>query len=531
MRARSHWAWGYEDRLPDAGKQRALAERVAFVLGKPVAPREATPLAAARVPEPEAPIPDAVRAFASADRESRARHTWGRAYPDIARGFAGDFSAAPDLVITPRSEDEVAIAIEACDRARYALVPWGGGTSVVGGVEHRRDPRFAGRATLDLANLSRVLEIDEVSRAARIEAGASGPALDAALEPRGLSLRHFPQSYEHSTLGGWIATRAGGHFATVYTHIDDLVESVRVLCPRGAIETRRLPASGAGPSPERLFLGSEGTLGVITSAWMRVFAAPRFRASASVHFREHAAAVDATRAIAQSGLFPSNCRLLDAREAMLHEVALDGTSVLLLAFESADHPLGPWIERAVAIAAAHGGECRVGPLTAEAGERTHERAAGAEASWRRAFFDAPYMQSALVGMGLVADTFETACTWDRFDALHQSIVRATKDALARTSGGGVVSCRFTHVYPDGPAPYYTFVGAPAGEAIEAWREIKRAAMDAIVAGGGTITHHHAVGRTHREHHERERAPLFGDALRAVKATLDPGGILNPGVLW
>ncbi len=530
MRARSHWAWGYEDRFPDDARQRALAERVAFVLGKPVVPRAPTPLEAARVPEPAAPFPEALRAFASADRTERARHTWGRAFPDVVRGFSGDFSAAPDVVIRPRTEDEVAIAIEACDKARWALVPWGGGTSVVGGVEHRRNGRFAGHATLDLGALSRVLEVDPISRAARIECGASGPVLDDQLEPHGFSLRHFPQSYEHSTLGGWIATRAGGHFATVYTHIDDLVESLRVLTPRGPIETRRLPASGAGPCPERLFLGSEGTLGVIASAWMRVQPTPRYRASASVHFLEHRAAVDATRAIAQSGLFPSNCRLLDAREALLHEVATDGTSVLLLAFESADHPLGAWIERAVAIAVAHGGECRVGPITAERGERTHERQSGAEASWRRAFFDAPYTQSALVAMGLVADTFETACTWDTFPRLHDTIVRATKEALRRTCGGGVVSCRFTHVYPDGPAPYYTFVGAPTGDALEAWTEIKGAAMRAIGDAGGTITHHHAVGRTHRDAWHRERAPLFGDALAAVKASLDPSGILCPGVL-
>ncbi|HEY6099907.1 MAG TPA: FAD-binding oxidoreductase, partial [Anaeromyxobacter sp.] len=400
------------------------------------------------------------------------------------------------------------------------------------GVEPDVGGAYRATASLDVRALAAVREVDAVSRAARIEAGATGPAIEAALAPHGLTLRHFPQSFEFSTLGGWIATRASGHFATVYTHIDDLVESVRMLTPGGVWETRRLPASGAGPSPDRLVLGSEGTLGVITEAWVRLQPRPRFGASATVHFDTFARGVEAVRAISQSGLHPANCRLLDPAEALLNTVAADGHAVLVLAFESADHALVPWIERALAIAAEHGASCREGPILreSEAAAGGHDRA-GESASWRSAFLAAPYLQSALVSLGLVADTFETACTWDRFPALHEAVTADVLDALRRACGSGVVTCRLTHLYPDGPAPYYTFV-APgrAGAELEAWSAAKRAASEAILAHGGTITHHHAVGRMHAPWYERERPEPFARALGAAKAALDPAWILNPGVL-
>jgi alkyldihydroxyacetonephosphate synthase len=396
---------------------------------------------------------------------------------------------------------------------------------VVGGVECPRDAA-PGVVTIDMTALDRVVEVDPVSRAARIQAGARGPVLDEQLGAHGFTLRHYPQSYEFSTLGGWLATRAGGHYATIYTHIDDLCESMRVVTPRGLIATRRLPASGAGPAPDRLFLGSEGALGVITEAWMRVVPRPRWRASASVKFRRFADGVAAARALAQSGLCPSNCRLLDPTEAMLHRVAFDGTAVLLVGFESADHPLGPWLARALELARDAGGEVASGPT-----ERDDSGRQGEAGSWRKAFLEAPYLQTALVSIGVLADTFETACTWDRFDALHAAITAAVEDALRRECGGGRLACRFTHVYPDGPAPYYTFLGrARPGAELEQWRAIKGAASEVLAGHGATITHHHAVGRVHRPWYDRERPPLYAEALAAVKRTLDPAGILNPGVL-
>ena len=527
-RATSIWGWGWADRFPDVETRRALGEQVSALLGGvPLEPREPAPLP--RLTRPRVAPPPSLAALCWSEDADRAAHTYGKGYADLVRGFHGDFAPAPDLVARPRTEDDVSALLDWCGEQRVALIPFGGGTSVVRGVEAQVGEGYRGVVSLDMRGLNRVLEVDPVSLAARIEAGATGPVLEAQLAPHGLTLRHFPQSFEFSTLGGWLATRAGGHFATLYTHIDDLVESMRMLTPKGVYETRRLPASGAGPAPDRWMLGSEGALGIITAAWMRVRPRPRFRAGASVHFPAFAPAVHAVRALSQSGLHPANCRLLDAHEALLNGVAGDGSCVLVLAFESADHPLEASMERALELTAEHGGTCPEGVrYRTEDGDARRE---GAAESWRSAFLEAPYLQNSLVSLGVIADTFETACTWDRFDALHAGVLEAMGAALRRVCGTGHVSCRFTHVYPDGPAPYYTFL-APArrGAELEQWQELKHAASEAVLAHGGTITHHHAVGRLHRPWYERERPAPFGLALRAVKAALDPRGILNPGAL-
>jgi alkyldihydroxyacetonephosphate synthase len=480
------------------------------------------------VPAARVAIPDALVDFASQAPRDRARCTRGRAYPDLLAGFAGDYAGAPDIVARPRDGGEVVQVLEICADRGWACVPFGGGTSVVGGVDAplARGDRHAVVA-LDLAAMSGVREVDVTSRLARIAAGTLGPALEEQLAAHGLTLRHFPQSFEFSTLGGWLATRAGGHYATGATHIDDLAHAITMVTPRGTIATHRHPGSGAGPEPARLVLGSEGALGVITEAWMRVVPRPRWRASASVAFRDFTAGVAAARALAQSGLAPSNARLLDGNEARLHRVRFDGQSVLLIGFESADHPLTAWLARAVELARDHGGEVVAGPTESDDASRV-----GAAGAWRQAFFDAPYMQSALLSIGVLSDTFETACTWTQFPTLHATVTEAVSRALTETCGGGIVSCRFTHVYPDGPAPYYTFVGAlrTDGGELAQWRAIKAAASEALASAGGTITHHHAVGRIHRPWYDRERPALFADALAEVKRALDPRGVMNPGVL-
>jgi len=380
-----------------------------------------------------------------------------------------------------------------------------------------------------------VLELDRTSRAARIQAGILGPALEDQLRPHGLTLRHFPQSFEFSSLGGWIATRSGGHYATLYTHIDDFVESLRVVTPSGVVATRRLPASGAGPAPDRLFIGSEGILGVISEAWMRLQDRPRFRAGASVRFEGpdgFLAGAEAVRKLAQSGLFPSNCRLLDAQEAATSGAG-DGThAVLVLGFESADHPLDAWIARALELCRDAGGKMpqpEPGTPRAEAPRGAGDE--GPAGAWRRAFLQAPYVRDVLVACSLIAETFETAIPWSLFPEFHRAVLQATCDAVKRVCGAGTVACRFTHVYPDGAAPYYSVLapGRPGSE-LEQWAEIKAAASEAIVRGGGTITHHHAVGRDHRPGYDRERPEPFAAALRATKRALDPRGLLNPGVL-
>ncbi len=308
------------------------------------------------LPAPRIAPPATLATICTDDRRARAAHTYGKSYRDVVRGFHGELATPPDAVAFPRDEADVVALLDWCAGANVAALAYGGGSSVVGGVEAGLvDDSYAGAITIDLTGLDRVLEVDSVSRAARIQGGALGPVLEEQLRPHGYTLRHFPQSFEFSTLGGWLATRSGGHYASVYTHIDDLVESIRMVTPGGVIESRRLPGSGAGPSPDRLALGSEGTLGIITEAWMRVQDRVRFKASAGVHFTTYADGVDATRAVAQSGLFPTNCRLLDAGEAMVAAGVTDGTALLVLGFESADHPVDTWIERAVELCRDHGG--------------------------------------------------------------------------------------------------------------------------------------------------------------------------------
>ena len=397
---------------------------------------------------------------------------------------------------------------------------------MVGGVEPNVGDAYAGAVSIDLRNLDRVLEVDAVSRAALIQAGASGPVLEDQLREHELTLRHFPQSFQFSTLGGWIATRAGGHFATLYTHIDDLVESVRTVTPTGVMESRRLPGSGAGPSPDRLVIGSEGILGVITQAWVRLQSRPRFKRSVGVRFPTFAAGAEAVRALAQSGLHPSNCRLLDGAEAALTGAARGdaaGDALLIVGFESADHPVDAWMDRALELVADHGGA-----TGSERGGGEGEDAVGA---WREAFLRAPYIRDAFVAAGILSETFETAVTWDRFDEFHASVMAAAGGAIREICGAGTLTCRFTHVYPDGPAPYFTIL-APVrrGSELGQWGEIKAAASEAVLAGGGTITHHHAVGRDHRPWYDRQRPDRFASALAAAKKELDPDGLLNPGVL-
>jgi len=468
--------------------------------------------------------PASLAAFTSTEHYDRAAHTYGKSYPEYVRGLVGDYSSAPDVVAYPRNEREIAAMLDWAGAAQVSVTPFGGGSSVVGGVEPRVDGH-KGAVTIDLREMNRVVEVDPISRAARIEAGAFGPALEAELKPHQLTLRHFPQSFEFSTLGGWIATRSGGHFATLYTHIDDLVESLRVVTPKGAIETRRLPGSGAGPSPDRMFIGSEGILGIITEAWMRLQPRPRFRAGGAVKFPDFFAAARALRTIAQAGLFPANCRILDPQEAY-NTAAGDGKSaVMVLAFESGDHPVEAWMARALECCRDHGGD----PEKAASGDAHREGAAG---RWRNAFIRMPYARERTIRWGIINDTFETAITWERFEAFHDKIKAATERAIRDATGhDGQVTCRFTHVYPDGPAPYFTFHAAGRhGKLAEQWNAIKSAALDEVIAGGGTVTHHHAVGRDHRPWYDRQRPPLFAETLKAAKRTLDPKGLLNPGVL-
>ena len=534
-RRRSWWGWGWEDEALTDDQAGKLAGAMAARFGTEIRVADAARLADVHLPTPRVAPPSSLERLCSTDRYHRAAHTHGKSYRDVVRGFRGELAHPPDVVALPETEADVVDLLDWCAGSGVAAIPYGGGSSVVGGVEADVGDGYAGALSIDLTRLDRVLEIDRVSRAARIQAGALGPVLEDQLRPEGYTLRHYPQSFEFSTLGGWLATRSGGHFATVYTHIDELVESMRVVTPTGVSESRRLPGSGAGPSPDRLFLGSEGSLGIITEAWMRLQDRPVHKASAGVRFADFDAAVAACRSISQSGLFPANCRLLDAGEAATAAGVDDGSHLLIVGFESADHPLGPWIDRAVELAQDHGGtvpggvtltdDSRLGRAADAAGRQ------GAVGQWRNSFLRAPYGRDALVRMSVIVETFETACTWDAFPALHAGVTDAVLDAVRRICGDGWITCRFTHVYPDGPAPYFSvFAPGRPGSEVAMWDEVKVAAAEALATHGGTITHHHAVGRDHDPWYQRQRPEPVGRAFAAAKAALDPAGVLNPGVI-
>jgi alkyldihydroxyacetonephosphate synthase len=536
-----HWGWGYEDQAPTATQMREAAEGIRERFGFGGEVRKAVPLEEVELRKGRLKRPTGFGDLFSDDKYERVSHALGKAYRDVVRGFNGEFENPPDLVAFPRDESEIEAVLSWAEAEGAAVIPFGGGTSVVGGVEPRLGERPV--VTVDLRRLDRVLDVDPASLAARIQAGATGPRLEEQLREHGLTLRHFPQSFEYATLGGWIATRAGGHFATLETHIDDLVESVRAVTPRGDWESRRLPGSGAGPSPDRMLVGSEGILGVISEAWVRVRPRPEFKSSAGVEFDDFLAAAGAVREIAQARLYPSNCRLLDASEAELTGAGDGSTNLLLLGFESAHAPVDAAFDEAVAIAREHGGQPSPPPTGRNVKPETTNRPVGdkgadAVESWRGAFLLAPYIRDTFVACGVLSETFETAITWDRLEEFHATVMETTRKAVAEVSGVAAegpgaprVSCRFTHVYPDGAAPYFTVL-APAirdGE-VGQWDEIKAAVSEALIVGGGTITHHHAIGRDHRPWYDRQRPAPFAAALRAAKAELDPNAVLNPGVL-
>ncbi len=512
------WGWGYEgDGLSQEEKRRLLGvyQSLFDIQEKPWSPPEVDDI---KLTPPRLTIPASLENLLTAEPFERLLTTYGKSFPDAVKIVAGNFHHAPDLVAKPASETDVQAILDWASKVEAAVIPFGGGSSVVGGVEPVVGDGFKGTISLDLKGMNRLLEVDEVSRAARFQAGILGPDLEKALRPYGLTLRHFPQSFEVSTLGGWIATRSGGHFATLYTHIDDLVESLKSVTPAGVVESRRLPGSGAGPSPDRLMIGAEGALGVITEAWVRVQDRPVHKQGAAIGFSDFKKAAEAIRAVAQAGLYPSNLRLIDADEARVNGVNDGSEALMVLAFESADHPLDAWMARALALVRDHGG-------------RVHDDLAAAD-RWRAAFIRMPYNREVLTPLGIINETFETAITWDRFPAFHDQVKKATEQAIVNTTGrSGLVTCRFTHVYPDGPAPYFSFHAmGRSGALLDQWSEIKKKASDAIIRAGGTITHHHAVGRDHMPWYQKQQPSLFGQALAAAKKTLDPKGIMNPGVI-
>jgi alkyldihydroxyacetonephosphate synthase len=451
----------------------------------------------------------------SVDRADRAVHSLGKGYRDLVRIRRGDIASPTDAVVYPESDAQIAAVLDLAASEAFSVIPFGGGTSVVGGVEPLGDKPTL---TLDLRRMARVVAVDRVSGLATVGAGIFGPALEAALNAAGFTLGHFPQSFEYSTLGGWIATRSAGQNSTRYGKIEENVESVRLHFPGGAIETPAVPAAAAGPDLNQIIAGSEGAFGVITSAVIRLARLPErsdYRAYLMPDFER---GVEAAREMLQSGLRPSLLRLSDEAESeatALMQAGAEGLtlSLFLLGFDGDEAEVRSSWKRAEAVMERHAGS---------------SLGAGPGDAWRRSRFEAPYLRDLLLDRSVMVDTLETATTWSNYLPLY----RSTRDAMQSAMGGhGIVMAHLSHAYTHGASVYYTFLAAQRnGEELEQWQEVKDAATRAIVDGGGALSHHHAIGVEHR----RWLTEYLGDGsieiLRSLKRVLDPSDIMNPGKL-
>jgi len=534
------WGWGEDGR--DAPLSPGAQALLAAELGTlPSARRDPVALEDVRLSEPALPAGAHERLVELVgdehvrdDRLARVSHAAGRGYHDLVRLRAGDASGAPDAVVYPADASEAAAVLRACAELGVAVVPWGGGTSVVGGVEPLRGS-FPAVIALDLARMDRLLAVDPVSLTVTVQPGIAGPALEEALAEHALTLGHFPQSFEFSTVGGWVATRSAGQASTGYGRIDALVVALRVATPSGELAVRPVPASAAGPSLRELLVGSEGTLGVIVEVVLRVRARPTVRRYEAFSLPTYAAGVDAFRALAQAGEAPDVMRLSDPVETRVSLALADGgfaTRALGAYLRARGHRDG--CLTIVGWGVTSEAELRRRRTAAARGLRAHGAVAlGTPVghAWEHGRFHAPYLRDELLALGVMVETLETATTWDRLLELHEAVAAALDGALRGRGTPPVVWCHVSHVYRAGASLYFTFVARQqAGAELAQWHAAKRAACEAILAHGGTLTHHHAVGRDHAPWLPAEVGELGIELLRGAKATLDPAGIMNPGKL-
>ncbi len=452
----------------------------------------------------------------------RLLHAGGKSIFDLLRRKDTGVQDAPDAILLPGDEDAVAAILRHCSEHRIAVVPFGGGTSVVGGLDPIRDG-FGAVVSLDLRRFDRLISLDEVSGQAVLGAGLTGPDAERLLGDRGFSLGHFPQSFEYATIGGYAATRSSGQDSAGYGRFNEMVRGLRVVTPVGTMDLGRAPESAAGPDLRQLLLGSEGAFGVITQVRLRVHRTPeavRYEAWSFPDFETGAAAL---RAVTQNAAGPTVLRLSDEAETGVNlattesigESRVTGGCLAITAFEGTEEHVESRHAETSALLAAHGGTS-LGEAPAQA--------------WQRGRFAAPYLRDSLLTAGALCETLETATDWSNIPALKTAVTQALTDALAATGTPALVMCHISHVYACGASLYFTVVAGQRGNPIEQWRTVKKAASEAIVAAGGTITHHHAVGADHRPWMRDEIGELGVQVLRAVKATLDPAGILNPGKL-
>jgi alkyldihydroxyacetonephosphate synthase len=468
------------------------------------------------------------------DHEQRVLHAAGKGYPDLVRLRAGKPEGAPDAVAYPHSHEQLRALLELCRGRSLAVVPFGGGTSVVGGVAPLRG-EHAAVVVLDMARMGALLGIDRESRTVTVQAGMRAPALERALAAEGLTLGHFPQSFEYVSLGGCAATRSAGQASSGYGAIAKMVDGMRLAAPAGDIALPALPASAAGPDLRQLLLGSEGTLGVISELSLRVRAAPRERIYEGLFFDSLSAGAEALRALAQERVLPDVARLSDEAETRM-SLALAGSGGLKGRLGSAYLSARGVSAGCLAIFGFEGSEQDVAQRRARALELARDcgavrvgRAPGR--AWLKGRFAAPYLRDELLTHGVMVETLETAAQWSQLLAVHARVAGAIAGALEAAGTPGMVMCHISHLYETGASLYFTFIARqheqdPLGQ----WAQVKQAASAAILEAGATITHHHAVGRDHLPWIERELGSEGLQALRAVKAELDPTGIMNPGKL-
>jgi alkyldihydroxyacetonephosphate synthase len=527
------WGWGPERPSELSGEALAL-------LSAELGSLEDTPPIAfedLRLPEPR-PLADAVTRSVGEGGvltgiEDRVRRAAGMSYPDLIRLRTGRLDDAPDAVLLPENADEVAAVLAACAGERVAVVPFGGGTSVVGGVDPYRDG-FEALVSLDLTRM-RSVEVDRRSLTARLGPGLRGPAAEAALEAAGVTLGHFPQSYEYATIGGFAATRSAGQASSGYGRFDALVTSARLTAPAGELRTLETPHSAAGPALRELILGSEGVLGVITEVGVRVRPQPETRRYEAWMAADFDAGVEIVRGLAQGDAPPDIVRLSDREESRL-SLAMSQTGGLARRTFDAYLRARGRAEGCILIAGWEGERESVARRRALAA-RQIRLGSGAYLgqapgrAWERGRYEGPFLREELLDHGVMVETLETSHTWSRLAEHYRAVGDAIRSALAGQGTPGLVLCHVSHIYPDAASLYYTFM-APRrrGEEIGQWRTVKTAACEAIVSTGGTITHHHAVGRDHAPYMHAEIGELGVETLRAVKQRLDPAGIMNPGKL-
>jgi alkyldihydroxyacetonephosphate synthase len=472
----------------------------------------------------------------STEKYDRLTHSLGRSYLDLVNLRRGLIANAPDAVVYPKDEGEVARLLGFARVNRISVVPFAGGSSVVGGVEPMRPRGVKGTITVDLRRMNRLLDVDTVSLTATVEAGISGPKLEDELNAKGFTLGHFPQSFEFSVLGGWIATRSAGQVSTKYGKIEDMVESITLVSPIGRLDTKAVPASASGPDLKQVLVGSEGTLGVITKVKLRIRHFPTVRRYEGLMFKSFRDGINAIRETMQSGLIPTMMRLSDPDET---------TVSLMLSSQGMTTRLGLWMlerlgyvptRQCVMILGVEGEHSAV-----EAERQVAVRACkrngafaigkGVGRTWLDERFKLPYLRDVLLDHCILVDTLETATTWDKLEALHAAVKKSIEEAIAEMDVTGLAFAHVSHAYPDGGSIYFTLVAPQVkGEEVQQWLRIKRAATDCIMQNGGTLSHHHGIGKDHAPWIKQELGENGLALLKAMKKELDPEGIMNPGKL-